>query len=93
MSQRRFTLEDGKEWRERYEKGETFEQIGLSYTPFIQTTTIRKWALKAGVVSRSPAVKMNERIHVNPKGAATPSIQTGVKLTARAKQGKRRHTW
>lgn len=42
MSQRRFTLEDGKEWRERYEKGETFEDIGNDQNPQVSQNTIRK---------------------------------------------------
>ncbi len=40
---------------------------------------------------RSPSVQMNARIHVNPKNSSTPNIITGVKITGRAKNGKRRH--
>lgn len=95
MPNRKYTLEDGKEWKERYEKGETFEQIGLSYDPYITAASIRTWALRAGLTPRSPGQKMNPKVfRSNEKAASTPpAIQTNVKFSRRRRQGKRSRSY
>ncbi len=96
MANRKFTIEDGKEWRKRYENGETYIDIGYSCIPQISPETIRRWALRAGLTPRPPGERVNTKrsSRANATGATDLSKGSGMRtvtMHGSIRQGKRRH--
>ena len=89
----KYSIEDGNVWREIYESGLTFEQIGLEVGA--DGNTIRMWAMRAGCVPRSTyrgGMPNQAQRHTDGiQGASRPSLKSSPTYLAKASRRRGRY--